>query len=1417
MAIRGGDIISYLELDKSRYSATLKAAQAEAAVFAKENATLGQKAQGMLNIVGAAGKGLTAGLSVPIAGVAAASGQLAIDFESAFAGVRKTVDATEAEFARLRASVLEMGRVVPKAHGELASYMETAGQLGVPQAQLEKFTRTIADLDVATNLAGEAGASMLAQYANVTGMDLSNIDRLGSVIVDLGNNTATTELDIVNMGQRLAGMAGILRLTDAQTMGLAATMASLGINAEAGGSAMSRVMQRMLQDVRKGGDELKKYAQVAGLSAQAFAQAFDADPIQALTLFIDGLGAINAAGGNVYAILEELDLSDIRITDTLLRMTGAQGQLEINITRANKAWEENLALQREAQQRYDTTESRIKKAQNSIREAGIAVGDAFLPTIGQAADAVAQLANKFAELDEGAKGNILTGAGIAAAIGPGMLLLKGVIGLLSGPGGLAVAAGLAAAGIWGIHTAMKTEHDRKVMETTRDLFGQIELSTEQIQSIIAAGFGTPVIDTSRLETARSDAQKAYDQFRQLNGQLGSKLYTLSITKDTEGLKSLPGEVDGLIAAAEQSLASGREAMMTSLNQLFDPGEGEEFKLSTGKWFSGLELELQAKGKELRDAVKDAFAGDGTPDPKDMERIMRLQQQLFEIAQKAAMVDQQSREDVFKTRAGMTDLSAQSILGLEAERQRMKEEMQREAETLFNDALYQAAKMKNSGYYDPELFGSVDEQYNALVAQAKEAYGQKDTRILMRSLSVAKEAYFDKGIDPYVNDMNRLYELYNKYGTFRDIGEFTKRIQESGESFTDKDMAALLQERERLQLSMDSAKAFVTAYADIYDDLLKLQGLLASQGIKLSPEHQEMLERYELLQAFSKAGSDSDRNPEKFMYLAKQQGQKDGQAYQEGFDQGRQETEQTEEPPAQTPWVPVPDEEVDALQLPPISMDHAAEQGRAAIRTVQEAMEDEEVAALQLPKIDKNHAAKQGREAVQAANEGAQEEPATIGKHLQAPAGIQESYRVAGRNAVDGFVNEIYTGYAKALAAGRRLGSGALLGVNETLLIRSPSKKMEESGRETIQGFVGPILTGRDTVYHALVDVGNYALRAVHLTNRNIEDAYTRGAVNEYLNPAPVTPVTPLTIRTPDNRLQNLATKSYDSSGGGGKSGPNADILTRLQEQQEKALQAYEEQREYLLQLSGAHRAYYDKTELDRQIDAVQEKYDQLMKAEQQGFDALSEKERSKRSEAHAKLMEQLQTNQADEITQIKDNYDLQRRLATDWLRAQADFLSAEFAAKQEAARAEDYDKEIADLEKRIRQTRSARERRELTEELERRQRNEGLRLEQLALQEALSGFGALQQAVSAGVIGLGDLTQDRRLPASAFGAGIQYVQDATAQQLQSALKTLANRAETGGNHYTIDLSGAVIRDEDDILRIADAFETRMRSIARDLA
>lgn len=348
-----------------------------------------------------------------------------ISFESTFAGVRKTVDATEDELLGLSRGFRDMALDIPVTVEELNRIGEAAGQLGVQNRNILSFSRVMADMGVATNLGSEEAATALARLANVTQMPQENFDRLGSTVVALGNNLATTESEIVEMGLRIAGAGAQVGLAESEILGLAGALSDVGINAEAGGSAISRVMIEIASQVETNGDKLEDFAAVAGMGAQQFAQAWRDDAAGALIAFVEGLGSMEERGGSTLQVLEDLEIREIRMRDALLRTSGAGDKLRSALELGNRAWEENNALTREAEQRYGTLESRIQLARNEVNDLLIDVGAALAPVIGAAADAVGDFAGMLSDLPEPvlAVGAGLSGLAAAAAIGGGGLLL----------------------------------------------------------------------------------------------------------------------------------------------------------------------------------------------------------------------------------------------------------------------------------------------------------------------------------------------------------------------------------------------------------------------------------------------------------------------------------------------------------------------------------------------------------------------------------------------------------------------------------------------------------------------------------------------------------------------------------------------------------------------------------------------------------------------------------------------------------------------------------------------------------------------------------------------------------------------------------------------------------------------------------
>ncbi|MBG6085809.1 phage tail tape measure protein [Zhihengliuella flava] len=345
------------------------------------------------------------------------STKAAMDWESAWAGVMKTVDGTPGQMAEIEDGLRELARTLPSTHTEIAAVAEAAGQLGVARENVVGFTETMINLGESTNLTAEEAATSIAQISNVMGTmereGSKGVERFGATLVELGNNGASTEADILNMAQRIAGAGATIGATESDVLALSNTLASMGVRAELGGGVATRVLLKMRTAVDEGGESLSTFAQTAGLSADEFAEKFRTSPMEALQLVAGGINNVNEAGGNVTATLKDMGIRGTEETQVMLALANSGDLLTRSLEMGADAWEKNTALVEEAQKRYETTESRIRIAWNNIKDAAITAGGAILPVVAELADGAADLVRWFSELPEPVQIGVTALGGIA--------------------------------------------------------------------------------------------------------------------------------------------------------------------------------------------------------------------------------------------------------------------------------------------------------------------------------------------------------------------------------------------------------------------------------------------------------------------------------------------------------------------------------------------------------------------------------------------------------------------------------------------------------------------------------------------------------------------------------------------------------------------------------------------------------------------------------------------------------------------------------------------------------------------------------------------------------------------------------------------------------------------------------------------
>lgn len=304
--------------------------------------------------------------------------EASMDYEQAFANVKKTVNGTEEDFAELDKAIKDMASRLPQSAEEIAQVASTAGQLGIATKDVANFTEVMLGLGTATDITANDAATLMAQFQNVTKFDPSKIANIASVIVDLGNNSATTESNIMNMAQRMSAAGVNAGLSAQDILGMAAALTSVGIRAEAGGSSISTMFNKIDSAVLAGGDDLEAYAEIAGTTAEKFAKVWREKPIEAIELFITGLGTGSETASQM---LNELGINEIRLRNSLLSLANGHDVLSKSVARANKAFESTTALDTEVGRFLDTTKNKSEILKNNVELLKVAIGESLRPEI----------------------------------------------------------------------------------------------------------------------------------------------------------------------------------------------------------------------------------------------------------------------------------------------------------------------------------------------------------------------------------------------------------------------------------------------------------------------------------------------------------------------------------------------------------------------------------------------------------------------------------------------------------------------------------------------------------------------------------------------------------------------------------------------------------------------------------------------------------------------------------------------------------------------------------------------------------------------------------------------------------------------------------------------------------------------------
>ncbi len=269
------------------------------------------------------------------------------ELSDSFADIRKTTGMSGKEVAVFNSELKKIDTRTPAK--DLREIAVVAGQLGIAKEDILGFTSSVDKLNVALGDEFLGGAS---EVADVTGK-LRNIFKdiksdnigqdmlhIGNALNELGATGAATGPVVADIANRIGGAGIQMGLTTAQVLGLSATLQELNVESERGGTAVTKILQKMLTHV-------DDFARVAGVSTDTFKKKLDTDLYGAFIQVVKAAGQSSSSSTRFAETLQSMGIEASGAMEVISKLSGNTDLLKARVDLAGTAITETSSIMSE--------------------------------------------------------------------------------------------------------------------------------------------------------------------------------------------------------------------------------------------------------------------------------------------------------------------------------------------------------------------------------------------------------------------------------------------------------------------------------------------------------------------------------------------------------------------------------------------------------------------------------------------------------------------------------------------------------------------------------------------------------------------------------------------------------------------------------------------------------------------------------------------------------------------------------------------------------------------------------------------------------------------------------------------------------------------------------------------------------------
>ncbi|WP_374221492.1 phage tail tape measure protein [Klebsiella variicola subsp. variicola] len=375
----------------------------------------------------------------------------AMDFEDTLSDIRKVANfETPDGLLKMGQAIQDMSTRLPMAANDIGKIVAAGAQSGIATSELTKFAEAAVKMGVAFDISADEAGQSMAEMRSAFGMTQDQVNILADKINLLGNNTAASAKDILDITQRIGPLGSVAGAASGSIAAMGATLRGMGVQNEIAATGIKNLLLTLSSGKSATKAQQAVFKQL-GYTSSAVAKSMQLDADETIRVILAKIAKLPKHMQSA-ALAQLFGKESIGAIAPMLTQLD---QYQKNLAMVNDKAQYFGSTQKEFEAATAKTSAQLQIFNNRVSNLGVTIGSVLLPafngiltTVGPVIGKIASLAREYPAVTKAVvatAGALATLSVVTYGAGFAWTFLKG--GLLNTVGLFArVAAGATLAG-----------------------------------------------------------------------------------------------------------------------------------------------------------------------------------------------------------------------------------------------------------------------------------------------------------------------------------------------------------------------------------------------------------------------------------------------------------------------------------------------------------------------------------------------------------------------------------------------------------------------------------------------------------------------------------------------------------------------------------------------------------------------------------------------------------------------------------------------------------------------------------------------------------------------------------------------------------------------------------------------------------